>query len=331
MKKRTIILASAVLAGALWQTMPVWGQEQEPENAPPSNGQERANGQDRAEPAPPPGAAQGGRWRRFSETRRDSGAPAATVPGQIVVPAGTWITVRVNQPLSSDHNASGDRFEATLDRPVIVDGLVVARRGQMVEGRVSEAVKAGRAKGTSHLGVEVTEMALVDGQQLPIRSQLVQYAGGTSKGRDAAGIVASTGVGAAIGAAADGGFGAGMGAIGGAVAGTVGVLLTRGHPTEIYPETPITFRTVAPLTINTARSSYAFQPPQSGDYEPSKQLQRRTYAVAPRSSGYWGPGWGYGYPYAYPGYYWGPSFGYYGGGWGRGWGGWGGGWGGRRR
>jgi hypothetical protein len=229
-----------------------------------------------------------------------------------------WINVHVDQPLSSDHNQPGETFTATLVQPLVVDGFVVARRGQTIGGRIADAQKAGRSKGTSRLAIELTEISLVDGQQLPVRTQLIQYSGGTSTGRDAAAIAATTGMGAAIGAAADGGFGAGIGALAGAAASTIGVLVTRGRATEVYPETTLTFRTLEPLNISTERSSRAFQPVRQGDYE--AQFQQRGSSQTPtvvQAPAYYG---GY-YPY------W-PSF-YYGAGWGGGWwgGGWGGGWG----
>ena len=195
-------------------------------------------------------------------------------PSQLILPAGTWITVRVKQPLSSDQNQPGDSFTATLAQPLVVNGLVVARRGQTIGGRVAEAQKAGRAKGTSRLGLELTEISIVDGQQLPVLTQFIEYQGGTSVGQDATAIATATGIGAAIGAAADGGFGAGMGAIAGAAASTIGVLVTRGRPTVVYPEAVLTFRTLQPLTISTERSAPAFLPVSQEDYAP-QQLQRR--------------------------------------------------------
>src|SRR5579862_2779431 len=66
-------------------------------------------------------------------------APAdAPVPAQLTLKPGTFISVRVNQLLSSDRNQQGDAFTATLDRPLVVDGFVVAQPGQTVAGRVSE-------------------------------------------------------------------------------------------------------------------------------------------------------------------------------------------------
>src|SRR5207253_9940415 len=124
-------------------------------------------------------------------------------------------------------------------------------RGQTIGGRVTEALKAGRVKGTSQLAVELTDVSLVDGQHVPLRTELVQYAGGTSVGRDATAVGATTGLGALIGAAADGGRGAAIGAGAGAAASVIGVLVTRGKQTVIFPEDVLTFRTSAPITVFT--------------------------------------------------------------------------------
>ena len=114
---------------------------------------------------------------------------------------------------------------ATISRPVVVNGVVVAEPGQIITGRVAEAVKAGRVKGVSRLGLQLTELTLVDGQQVPIQSQLINRSGPTSVGRDVAGAATTTGVGAAIGAAVNGGVGAGVGAGAGLLVGIAGVLL----------------------------------------------------------------------------------------------------------
>ncbi len=245
-------------------------------------------------------------WRRLGE----AGPPASAAPqssspaqsSQLILPAGAWITVRVNEPLSSDQNRPGDGFSATLAQPLVADGYVIARRGQTIAGRVADTQKAGRTKGTSRLAIELTEISLVDGQQLPVRTQLVEYSGGTSKGRDATAIATTTGIGAAIGAAADGGFGAGMGAIAGAAASTIGVLVTRGRPTVILPEATLTFRTLAPLTISTERAGQAFQLVRQEDYEP-RQLQHRAVVRPSLYPPMYYPGYYAPYPYFY-----GPSF-----------------------
>src|SRR5215471_12497582 len=128
---------------------------------------------------------QGG-WRRIGDPPQNppdvslappNDPPDQGVPPRMTIPPGTFVTVRVNQPLSSDHNQPGDAFSATLVQPVVVDGVVIASRGQTIGGRVAEAQRAGRVEGVARLGVQLTELTLVDGQQVPIQSQLISRSG----------------------------------------------------------------------------------------------------------------------------------------------------------
>ena len=310
-------------------------QDQPQQGPAPSNGGWRRVGD------PPPQQAdrppdRDDSYRRYPESQQSQRSdPGEPVPPQLTIKPGTFVTVRVDQWLSSDRNQQGDTFSATLVRPVVVDGVIVAQPGQMVVGRVAEAQKAGRVEGVSRLGLQMTELTLVDGQQLPIRSQLISRTGGTSNGRDAAAIGTTTAVGAAAGAAAGGGVGAGIGAGAGAVAGVIGVLLTRGHPTVVYPESVLTFRVDAPVTFSTERSAQAFRYVAPNDYDrqvwseqppPPQRTACAGYGCAPPPPAYYGYGYpGYGYPGYYGGYpyyygtglsfFWGPSFygrGYYG-------------------
>jgi len=81
----------------------------------------------------------------------------------LTLPAGTWLNVRVDQGLSSDHNKAGDVWTATLTQPLIVDGRVLARRGQIVGGTVAEAQKAGHGKKESRLALDLNQLTLADG------------------------------------------------------------------------------------------------------------------------------------------------------------------------
>ena len=247
--------------------------------------------------------------RRYSQPA----PPPANVPPQLTVPPGTFLTVRVNQLLSSDHNQAGDAFSASLVNPLVVNGIVVADRGQTIQGRVSEAQKAGRVSGTSRLGVELTDLSLVDGDQVPLHTSLVNRNGGTSEGRDAVGIGTATGIGAIIGAGAGGwhhqGEGAAIGAGAGAAAGIIGVLLTRGKPTYISPEQVLTFRVENPIVVSTERAPQAFRYVGPSDYQSEQPRPYAPRRPAPYyGAGYpiYGPAWApyYGYPY-----YYGPSIG----------------------
>jgi hypothetical protein len=238
------------------------------------------------------------------------------VPASLSVPAGTYLTVRINQLLSSDKNQQGDAFSASLVKPLVINGVVVAEPGQTLGGRVTEAVKAGRIEGVARLGVQLTDLTLVDGQQIPIHSSLISRSGPTSVGRDAGAIAGTTALGAAVGAAADWGRGAAIGAGAGAAVGIIGVLVTRGHPSVLYPEQILTFRIEAPLAISTTTSPQAFRYVQPGEYDRPEYgaqppPQMGYYAGAPYPAVAPAPYYGYPYPYygygyGYP-YYWGPG------------------------
>lgn len=239
--------------------------------------------------------------------------PAYGLPPAVTVKPGTFITVRMNDELSSDHNQPGDPFSATLVEPVVVDGIVAAYRGQTVYGRVVE-VERHRAGRPSRLGIEMTGLTLADGSQVPLRSQLVMRQGSTTPGSVQAGTIAgTTAVGAVIGAAADWGTGAAVGAGVGAAAGIVGVLLTRNHDTVLYPETSLVFRIEAPVTVATGRAPQAFRYVGPEDYERAPERgvvqQRRPEPWGYPYGGYDSPYYGYGYSYPY----WGTGIGF---GWG---------------
>ena len=138
-----------------------------------------------------------------------------------------------------------------------------------------------------------------------MQSQVVQRNGQTSVGSDVGAVGATTAMGAAIGAAADWGRGAAIGAGAGAAAGLVGVLLTRGRPTVVYPESLLTFRLESPVTVDLTHAPQAFRYVGPDDFDRPVQTtmarRRRCRAgrptVLPTVLAY-GPG-----PYAYPGYF----------------------------
>jgi hypothetical protein len=231
----------------------------------------------------------------------------AALPQTLTLPAGTVIRVRIDEWLSSDRNLIGDSFSAVLDQPIVVGGWVVARRGQAQTGRVSTVKKGGHGGGTSQLGVDLPDLTLVDGQQLPLQTQLFQTSAGSSQGRNVAAVGTTTGVGAVIGAIAGGGTGAAIGAGVGATAGIIGVMSTPGRPTFIAPETVLSFRLQAPVTISTDKSQIAFQPVTQSDYD-SRAPQGRPRMANP------GPPPPYPYynsPYAYPYAYYPYPYAYY--------------------
>jgi hypothetical protein len=315
---------AAVLAGASFTLA------QDQQSAPPPAQTQSPAGWHRFS-GPPPAAAgnqpnQSGTSNPYKPYEPANAQQSPAAPARLTIQRGAYLTVRTNQILSSDHSLPGDAFTATLEKPIVVDGLVVAQRGQTLGGRVVEAKKAGRIRGVSHLAVQLTNLTLVDGQQVPIQTQLISQAGPTSRGRDAGAVVTTTGAGAIIGAAADGGGGAAIGAGAGAVAGVIGVLATRGHPTVIYPESLLTFQLEAPVMISTARAPEAFHYVELDAYARPSQPQNQPSAPPSLCNGpgcapppppyYYEPVYnpfyfGYFGPAFYP-FYFGPTF-YFGG------------------
>ena len=316
------LIFASMLTVSVGGWLPVFAQNPNPAGPAPSGGWRRFEPSNPADVPPEPPEYQEPQSQAPPPPRYQTQPPAASYPTRITIPAGTWIAVRVNEPLSSDHNQPGDYFTGTLVQPIVANGRVIARRGQTVSGVVSEAKKAGRVEGLSRLGLELTEISLADGDQVQVKTKLMERHGDTSFGRDAVGIGAAVGTGAAIGAAVNGGVGAGVGAAAGVLVSTIGVMMTRGKPTVVYPETPLTFRLDAALNVE-ARSD-AFPQVTQQDYD-----DRGLRQPGPPRNGYgqpgpraYGPGYGYPPPpppyynfyggfSPYYGYLWSPGFSFY--------------------
>lgn len=170
-------------------------------------------------------------------------------PNTVTLPVGTAISIRLGEKISTNRNHAGDSFFATLDQPVVVDGFVIAERGERVEGRITEARTAGRIRGTPVLGVELTSLRTSDGQAIAIHT--AAYVRQESKGAfgPAGKIGGGAVIGAAVGAVAGAGVGAAIGAGVGTVAGAGTAFLTRRKPLVIPVETLVTFRLDRPVTI----------------------------------------------------------------------------------
>ncbi len=156
--------------------------------------------------------------------------------------------VRTTSTLSTKTNAAGETFAASLEQPLVIDGVTVAEKGARVTGRVASADPGGRVKGVAQIGVALDEIT-INGQNYPVVSGIhVQSAPKTVK-KDAKKVGIAAGIGAGIGAIAGGGDGALKGAGVGAGAGTGAVLATRGDAAVIPAETVLTFSLAEPITV----------------------------------------------------------------------------------
>jgi hypothetical protein len=186
----------------------------------------------------------------LSPAAAEAQPPEPRGPHQVTIPAGTLITVRLADSLASNKNHPGDAFSATLDRPLVVDGFVIAERGARAEGRVAETEPSGAVKGSAGLTVHLIELHTSDGQDVAISTDDFTSRGATASGRQSGEKVAGGAVlGAVIGAIAGGGRGAAIGAGAGGAAGGGVAAATRGKPAQLPVESLLTFRLDKPVTL----------------------------------------------------------------------------------
>src|SRR5262244_669425 len=87
----------------------------------------------------------------------------------VTVPAGQAILVRMIDGVDSAKNHVGDLFHASLETDLNVNGVLVARKGTDVYGRLASSDKGGTFSGKSELQLELTRI-VVDGKDYPVVS-----------------------------------------------------------------------------------------------------------------------------------------------------------------
>ena len=167
----------------------------------------------------------------------------------MTVPELTAIHVTLDQAVTSNQSRPGDHFDATVSRPVVIDGETVIPQGARAKGLVVDAKHSGRLRGRARLQLAL-QSVVVNGRTYNVRTTSSMRVGGNHKKRNWAWIGGSAGGGALIGAVAGGGQGALIGGPMGAAAGTTVALLTGKRDIKLRPETPLTFRLAEPVSIN---------------------------------------------------------------------------------
>lgn len=175
--------------------------------------------------------------------------PAPVAPKPIVLSAGTALSVRTTNTLSTKLQKTGDTFEVSLAEPLVVDGREVVPRNTMLMGRVVDSDPGGRVKGVASMSIELNQLHLDSGKMIEINTSLVSVEAASSAKKDAVKVGVATAVGTAIGAIAGGKKGAGIGAATGAGAGTAVVLGTRGDAAEVAGESLLDFTLSSPVTV----------------------------------------------------------------------------------
>jgi hypothetical protein len=179
--------------------------------------------------------------------------PPPPPPRTVTIDAGTLIQTRLIDGVSTDRNKTGDTFMASLDKPLVIDGVTIAERGARAEGKVINAVESGRVRGLASLQVALTKIHTTDGQVINVDTDGFEKQAEPTKGEDAKKVGVGAALGGIIGAIAGGGKGAAIGAATGAGAGGGVALATRGEPARLPSETRISFRLRTPVTYTERR------------------------------------------------------------------------------
>ena len=169
-------------------------------------------------------------------------------PKKVMIQAGTQLTVRLNDGLSTEKNQVGDTFHATLGAPLVVDDETAIPTGADVTGHVVDVKSAGRFAGNSALTLELTSLS-VNGKTYNIQTSQWSRQGKGEGKNTATKVGGGAAVGAIIGGLAGGGKGAAIGSVAGAGAGTGVSATKKGEQINLAPESTLSFLLINPITV----------------------------------------------------------------------------------
>lgn len=199
---------------------------------------------------------------------------AATAWSQ-TIPAGTAVSVRINEPLSSAQAKVGDRFTGVLTEPIVANGQTIFPRNSDVEGQVTAVQDSGRLTRPGVLELRLTSVrfgstsAALDTQPWTLKGESHTKSNATKIGGGAA-------AGAIIGAIAGGGKGAAIGAGIGAGAGTGVAAATGKKEATVGSEALVQFTTASATSTN-AGSSRNSRTRRDGSYRNDSNQADTTY------------------------------------------------------
>lgn len=190
------------------------------------------------------------------------------------VPSGAVIPLRMDTYLSSDTSRVGDRFTATVFRPVVVDRRVIIPADAKVEGHVTAVERSERGSKAGTIAIAFDRLIFPNGHSMQIDGTLTtldeaarrnienvdaedRVEGGSRTRKAVVFIGGGAGAGAVIGAVTGGAKGAAVGAGLGAVLGTIGVLVSKGEKAEVKPGTEFGLRVERPFTLGTEQVGVA--------------------------------------------------------------------------
>ena len=211
----------------------------------------------------PPAAGQTSQAITTTVTPPAAGAPvpapsgptvsAVPQPVSVSIPAGTTLTIRIDQHISVKTSHPGDTFTGEVVDPVLAgDNSVLVPKGALVGGVVDISHRRGHFKGRSLLELRLTSLTL-NGTQYPLTTRDLARSKKGKGRRSTALIAGGAGMGMLVGGVASGGVGLVVGGLVGGGAGTAAAGLTGNRDIDIPAEAIVRFKLADDLVI---------QPPQ---------------------------------------------------------------------
>jgi type II secretory pathway pseudopilin PulG len=174
-------------------------------------------------------------------------------PVNVSIPAGTTLTIRIDQRISVKASRAGDTFTGEFVDPVLAgDNSVLVPKGALVGGVVDVSHRRGHFRGRSLLELRLTSLTM-NGTQYPLTTRdLARSKRG--KGRRSTGLIAGgSGLGMLVGGMATGGVGLVVGGLVGGGAGTAVAGLTGNRDIEIPAESIVIFKLADDLVVQPAQ------------------------------------------------------------------------------
>jgi hypothetical protein len=175
--------------------------------------------------------------------------PAPVVPANVSIPAGTDLTIRIDQRISVKTSRAGDPFTGEIVAPVLAaDNSIIVPKGSPVGGVVDVSHRRGHFKGASLLELRLTTLTL-NGAQYPLTTRdMAERKKGKGR-RSAAMIGGGSGLGMLVGGIATGGVGLVVGGLVGGGAGTAAAGLTGNRDLIIPAESIVHFKLADDLVV----------------------------------------------------------------------------------
>jgi hypothetical protein len=178
-----------------------------------------------------------------------SGPLVSAVPVSVSIPAGTTLTIRMDQRISVKTSRAGDTFTGEIVDPVLdSDNSVLVPKGTLVGGVVDVAHQRGHFKGRSLLELRLTTLTM-NGTQYPLETRDMARSKKGKGRRSTALIAGGSGLGMLVGGLATGGVGMVVGGLAGGGAGTAVAGLTGNRDIEIPAESVVQFKLADDLVV----------------------------------------------------------------------------------